>query len=67
MNRTTVNIIFILLLLASVVVTKQAITFAGDAAFSGKQPNLWLAAGAFFISILLVLIAIILKIKNTAS
>jgi len=60
-NKQLANILFTLLLVASLFTTWKAIGFAGDLAMSGKPPMVWLNVLAFAVSIVLVGIAIYVR------
>lgn len=62
-NKQSANILYLLLLAASLLTTWKAIGFAADQAFSGKQTVLWVSLAAFTVSIGLVVIAIYIKTK----
>jgi len=62
-NKQVANILFVLLLAASVFVTWKSVGFASDLAVSGKQPMVWLNLGATVVSIALVGVAIYIRSK----
>jgi len=63
MNKITANIAYYGCLVTAVIITYQAMGYAGDLAYSGKQPLIWLSVLAFFAAVLLVLLAILIKAK----
>lgn len=62
-NKLIANIVFGALLFVSAFISWRVVDMAGDLAFSGEQPSLLLTITAFFISIILVCIAIYIKAK----
>lgn len=63
MNKQLANILFYLLLAASLFITWMAVGMAGDRAFSGEQPIVWINVAAFILSIGLVALATLIKTK----
>ena len=57
------NLLFALFIVLSVLLTRWSINFGMDRAMTGKETLIWLHVIAFFVSIGLVLLAIILKTK----
>lgn len=60
-NKQLANVLFALLLVASLFITWKSIGFAGDLAMAGKPPMVWLNVLAFAVSIVLVSIAIYVR------
>ena len=63
MNKKAANILFSVLLVASLFITWKSIGFAGDLAMAGKTPMVWLNVGAFVVSILLIGAAVFVRSK----
>ena len=63
MNKSIANIIFIICLAASLVVTYKSYDNAAQLAFSGNQPHVWLIILGFFGAITLVVVGIVIKTK----
>lgn len=63
LNKQSADIIFILLLVASVYSTWKALDLAGSRAYSGEHPLPWVSIVAFLVSVGLVLLAIFVKTK----
>jgi len=63
LNKRSANIIFTVLLVASLYITWKALGVAGDRAYSGEQPLLWINFVAFMVSVGLVLLAVFVKTK----
>lgn len=62
-NKQAANSIFLLLLGISAFITWKALGIAGDSAYLGEEPNLWMSVATFVISICLVLVAIYVKYR----
>lgn len=63
MNKSIANIIFIICLVASLIVTYASYDNAAQLAFSGNQPHVWLSVLGFFGAIALVIVGIFIKTK----
>ncbi len=63
MNKRTATIAYYGCFLAAVLIVCRAIGYAADLAYSGTQPIVWVNVLAFFGAVLLVVLAIIIKIK----
>lgn len=64
MNKSAGNILFGICLALSVFISYKSIGYAGDLSYSGRQPIIWLSVAAFLISIGLVLLGIVVKMKT---
>jgi len=49
--------------LVAAIISYRAVNYAGDVAFTGRQPSLWLGVAAFAAAISLVGVAIYIKAK----
>ena len=63
LNKRSANIISTILLAVSLYITWKALGMAGDRAYSGEQPILWINITLFIVSIGLVVFAIFVKAK----
>lgn len=63
MNKYTANIAYYGCFLIALLISYRAVSYAGDLAYSGKQPVVWINLLAFVAVIFLVLLAIFIKIK----
>ena len=63
MNKTTAKIAYYSCFVVALIIIYRAMGYAGDLAYSGKQPLVWLSILAFFTAIALVIVAIIIKTK----
>ena len=65
LDKQSANIISVILLAASAYITWKTLGVAGDSAYAGEQPVIWMSIAAFFVSISLVVLAIFIKAKYT--
>ena len=63
MNKTTAKIAYYGCFVVAIIITYRAMGYAGDLAYSGKQPLVWLSVLAFFAVVALVILAIMIKAK----
>ena len=63
MNKYAANIAYYGCFVIALIIANRALSYAGDLAYTGKQPVVWVNLLAFFATILLVLLAIFIKIK----
>lgn len=63
MNKISARIIYYSCFFVALIISYQALNYAGNLAYSGKQPLVWLSILAFLVSVGLVVVAIAIKIK----
>ena len=63
MNKILANIAYYGCFVIALIVSYLTLNYAGDLAYSGQQPIVWLSVLAFFAVVTLVVLAIIIKAK----
>lgn len=63
MNKILANIAYYGCFVFALIVSYLALNYAGNLAYSGQQPLVWLSILAFLAAIALVVLAIIIKAK----
>lgn len=63
MNKILANIAYYGCFVIALIVSYLTLNYAGDLAYSGQQPLVWLSVLAFFAVVTLVVLAIIIKAK----
>lgn len=63
MDKNIARIVYYSCLVVALIISYQALNYAGNLAFSGKQPLVWLSVLAFLAVMTLVALAIIIKAK----
>lgn len=63
MNKTFAKIAYYGCFVAALVIPYLALDYAGDLAYSGRQPLVWLSVLAFLVAVVLVVLAIVIKAK----
>ncbi len=63
MNKSIARIAYYSCLVVAILITYQAMTYAGELAYTSRQPSGWLSVLAFFSAITLVVVAIMIKAK----
>lgn len=63
MNKTFAKIVYFSCFVLALIIPYAALNYAGDLAYSGEQPLIWLSVLAFLAAATLVVVAIIIKSK----
>lgn len=63
MNKITANIAYYGCFVIALTISYLAMDYAGNLAYSGRQPLIWLSVLAFITTVGLVILALIIKAK----